>query len=114
MKGKILTDKQKCFCQEYRMDFNGTAAAIRAGFSKKTAGSQGQRMLKNVEIQRCLGAMQNDAAIRNRLSVDYLVDEFKSIATDDIANYLNFRTNNSTVMICLKKNLAGASAGVLC
>lgn len=33
-----LTPKQKRFCDEYLIDCNGTAAAIRAGYSKKTAG----------------------------------------------------------------------------
>lgn len=36
-KKKKLTDKQKMFCKEYLIDFNGTQAAIRAGYSKKTA-----------------------------------------------------------------------------
>jgi len=47
-----LTPKQLRFCQEYIIDFNATQAVIRAGYSKKTAYSQGQRLLKNVEIQK--------------------------------------------------------------
>lgn len=49
--GKI-TDKQKRFGDEYLIDLNATQAAIRAGYSKKTAYSSGQRMLKNVEVQK--------------------------------------------------------------
>lgn len=40
-----LTDKQKRFCQEYMVDNNATQAAIRAGYSKKTAKSIGQENL---------------------------------------------------------------------
>lgn len=46
-----MTAKQRKFCDEYLVDANLTQAAIRAGYSEKTAYSQGQRLLKNVEIK---------------------------------------------------------------
>lgn len=46
-----MTEKQKKFCFEYVQSGNATAAAKAAGYSARTAYSQGQRMLKNVEIQ---------------------------------------------------------------
>lgn len=46
-----LNDRQKRFCDEYLIDCNATQAAIRAGYSPKTAYSAGQRMLKNVEVK---------------------------------------------------------------
>ena len=45
-----MTAKQRLFADEYLIDLNATKAAIRAGYSEKTAYSAGQRMLKNVEI----------------------------------------------------------------
>lgn len=51
-----LTAKQQRFCDEYLIDLNATQAAIRAGYSKKTAYSQGQRILKNVEVKSYLDA----------------------------------------------------------
>lgn len=47
-----LTDKQKRFCDEYVIDFNATQAAIRAGYSKKTAGQTGSENLKKPEIEK--------------------------------------------------------------
>ncbi len=47
-----LTTKQKRFCQEYLIDLNATQAAIRAGYSEKSAYSVEQRMLKNVEVKK--------------------------------------------------------------
>lgn len=48
-----LTEKQRRFCDAYLANgCNATQAAIEAGYSKKTAYSQGQRMLKNVEVSR--------------------------------------------------------------
>ena len=48
---KGLMPMQALFAQEYVVDFNATKAAIRAGYSEKTARSQGQRLLTNVDIQ---------------------------------------------------------------
>ena len=47
-----LTRKQQRFADEYLVDANATQAAIRAGYSEKTAYSQGQRLLKNVEVKK--------------------------------------------------------------
>lgn len=52
-----LNEKQKQFYKEYIIDTNATQSAIRAGYSKKTAYSQGQRLLKNVEGQKYLAEL---------------------------------------------------------
>ena len=46
-----LTDKQKRFCEEYLIDLNATQAAIRAGYSPKTAEQTASRLLRNVNVQ---------------------------------------------------------------
>lgn len=46
-----MNKKQKKFADEYLIDTNATQAAIRAGYSKSSAYSQGQRLLKNDEVQ---------------------------------------------------------------
>ena len=51
-----LNDKQQRFCDEYLIDLNATQAAIRSGYSKKTAYSQGQRLLKHVEVNAYIEA----------------------------------------------------------
>ena len=51
-----LNAKQQRFCDEYLIDLNATQAAIRSGYSEKTAYSQGQRMLKNVEVKAYIDA----------------------------------------------------------
>lgn len=52
-----LNAKQKQFYKEYVVDANATQSAIRAGYSKKTAYSQGQRLLKNVEGKKYLAEL---------------------------------------------------------
>ena len=51
-----LTAKQQRFCDEYLIDLNATQAAIRAGYSEKTAYSIGQENLKKPEIRQFIDA----------------------------------------------------------
>ncbi|MGG0666957.1 terminase small subunit [Lederbergia citrisecunda] len=46
-----LNDKQRRFADEYIIDLNATQAAIRAGYSARTAKSQGQRLLTHVDVK---------------------------------------------------------------
>ena len=55
-----MTAKQMRFCDEYLVDLNATQAAIRAGYSEKTARSQGQRLLTNVDIQKEIEKRKTD------------------------------------------------------
>lgn len=49
---KKMTEKQKRFCDEYLIDLNATQAAIRAGYSKKTARAIGNENLMKPDIRR--------------------------------------------------------------
>ena len=53
-----MTDKQARFCEEYMIDLNATQAAIRAGYSPKTANEQAARLLANVSIQNRIAQLQ--------------------------------------------------------
>ncbi len=57
-----LTEKQKQFVREYLIDLNATQAAIRAGYSAKTADQQGSRMLANVKVQQASAKQWQSAA----------------------------------------------------
>jgi phage terminase small subunit len=54
-----LTDKQALFCQEYLVDLNATQAAIRAGYSKKTAGVIGIQNLGKLNIQEVITKLKD-------------------------------------------------------
>ena len=49
-----LTEKQQRFVDEYLIDLNATQAAIRAGYSAKTADVQGSRMFGIVKVQQAI------------------------------------------------------------
>lgn len=79
-----LTDKQIRFCDEYLIDFNATQAAIRAGYSAKTAYAQGERLLKKVEAKKYLSEKKSEFAQRTEITKERLLDELSKIAFFDI------------------------------
>ncbi|MFZ7342934.1 terminase small subunit [Avibacterium volantium] len=72
-KGRGLTDKQKRFVEEYLIDLNATQAAIRAGYSEKTAYSIGQENLTKPEIQAAIQTAQNKRAERVQITQDDVI-----------------------------------------
>lgn len=52
-----MNDRQRRFCEAYAADPNATKAAISAGYNERTAYSQGQRLLKNVEVASYLAEL---------------------------------------------------------
>lgn len=84
-----LTPKQLRFCDEYVKDLNATQAAIRAGYSKKTARSQGQRLLTKVDIDLQIKKLQKDIQERNKMTVDDCVSMLSSMAKYDVADIIN-------------------------
>ncbi|PHO20812.1 terminase [Aggregatibacter actinomycetemcomitans] len=68
-----LRDKQKRFIQEYLIDLNATQAAIRAGYSQKTAYSIGQENLNKPEIQRGIAEAQNKRSERTQIKQDDVI-----------------------------------------
>lgn len=90
---KELTPKQQLFIREYIVDLNATRAAIRAGYSEKTANEQGNRLLANVSIQK---AIKNELEKKlNKLDIlsDKVINELKKIGFADINDFLSFNEN---------------------
>ena len=75
-----LTEKQKRFCEEYLIDLTATQAAERAGYSKRTARSQGQRLLTNVDIQLYLKELMSKRSEHTGITADDVLKELKEIA----------------------------------
>ncbi len=69
-----LTSKQKRFVEEYLIDSNGTQAAIRAGYSKKTANEQSTRLLSKVHIQQAVTEAAEKVSEEAGLTVQRIID----------------------------------------
>lgn len=89
-KRKKLRPKQKRFVEEYLIDLNATQAAIRAGYSKKTAHSQGQRLLKNVEISAMIEKAISERSERTQVTADEVIREYARLAFSDMLDYVSF------------------------
>jgi phage terminase small subunit len=68
-----MTPKQTCFVQEYLIDLNATQAAIRAGYSVKTARQVASENLSKPDIQRAIEEAQQVRAERTGLTQDAVV-----------------------------------------
>lgn len=66
---------------EYLKNPNATQAAIKAGYSKKTAGQIGDRLLKNVQISEAIKQKLNREDAQATLTIDEIVKGLKSEAT---------------------------------
>ena len=91
-----LTAKQERFCQEYMIDLNAAQAAIRTGFSAKTARSQGQRLLTNVDIQNRISELQQTIQERTEITQDMVIAEYAKIAFANTSDVIEW---GDTVMI---------------
>lgn len=81
-----LTSKQKRFVQEYMVDLNATQAAVRAGYSRKTAGSIGQENLKKPAIQAELQVLMQERGEKTTISQEMVVKELQKIAFADASD----------------------------
>jgi phage terminase small subunit len=83
-----LSAKQRRFVAEYLIDLNATQAAIRAGYSAKTAQQQGSRLLLNVVVQEELSKQQSKVAERLEITKDRIVDELAKIGFSNMLDYM--------------------------
>lgn len=82
-----MTDKQAKFCEEYILDFNGQAAAERAGYAKSSARAAASRMLTKDNIQARIKELTEKATEANEIKLASILQELKCIAFSDIRNY---------------------------
>lgn len=73
-----LTAKQRRFVDEYLVDLNATQAAIRAGYSAKTAGAIGGENLEKPEIAAAVQAAMDERSKRTEITADYVLQSIVS------------------------------------
>lgn len=106
-----LTPKQERFVAEYLIDLNATQAAIRTGYSAKTAASQGARLLKQGGVGRAVQAAQQARAVRTEITQDRVLQELARIAFFDIRRL--YRADGSMKDPCeLDADTAAALASI--
>jgi phage terminase small subunit len=78
-----LSPKQERFAQEYLIDLNATQAAIRAGYSPRSAKQQGARLLTKDDVQAAIQKGREEAQKRTDISLDRVLHELAIIAFAD-------------------------------
>lgn len=81
-----LEEKQKRFVQEYLIDLNATQAAIRAGYSPKSANQQGSRLCANAKIKDEIAKEMAKRSKRTGISQDRVIEELAKMAFCNIAD----------------------------
>jgi phage terminase small subunit len=92
-----LTDLQKKFIKEYLIDLNITAAALRAGYSEKTAYSIGQETFNKPHIQAAIQKETNKRARRTEITADKVLEEYAKLGFSDVSDYLEVVTERVLV-----------------
>ena len=80
-----LSEKQRRFVNEYLVDLNATKAALRAGYkmTEKAAATHGNRLLKNVEIQKAIQEAQEAREKASSITSEWIIRQVAKIAEDD-------------------------------
>lgn len=83
-----LTDRQRNFCYCYYENFNATQAAIKAGYSEKTAAEQGCRLLKNVKVKDFLEKLREVYRTEFLLTQERVMNRHVQIALSDMRDFI--------------------------
>jgi phage terminase small subunit len=82
---KPINPQHRRFAEEYVIDFNATHAAIRAGYSKRSAHTTGYRLLKDAEVQKMLTELIEKQAAKAGVSAERVLKEISSVAFKKIS-----------------------------
>lgn len=84
-----LTAKQEMFCLEYLIDLNATQAAIRAGYSEKTAKEQGYENFTKPHIQERIAKLKAERVDSVSLNSKYVLERLIEIDELDVLDILD-------------------------
>ncbi len=102
MKGKTasnkgLSKKRAAFCREYVFDYNGTQAAIRAGYSKRTADRQAEQLLKKLEVKEEIKRLEALKKRRCRVKTDDVIKEIANLAFSSLPDFVDVKKQTVTI-----------------
>lgn len=106
-----LTAKQRLFCQEYLVDLNATQAAIRAGYSEKTAHVQGPRLLENVSVQEEIKRLVKMKLEKIGVRSDRVLEELAKLAFSNMKDFASWHSDS--VMLKRSEELTDEQAACI-
>lgn len=93
-----MTPKQERFVDEYLIDLNATQAAIRAGYSVRTADRIGPELLGKTCVKEAIELRKAGLSLKAEISAEEVIKELKHLGFSDIGDVLNFQGDK----LCLK------------
>jgi len=93
----VQVDRKEIFIKEYLVDLNATQAAIRAGYSPKTARAQGQRLLTRDDVQSAIQAEMKKRERRTEITADRVLEEYAKIGFSEVTDFLSVETERVMV-----------------
>lgn len=85
-----LTDRQRRFVGEYARDLNATQAAIRTGYSPRTANEQGARLLAKASVSTAVAKITGAALQKSEVDVAWIIREYVEVIGRSKANMADF------------------------
>ncbi len=86
-KGKLNAGQLR-FCQEYVIDLNGSAAAVRAGYSEKSSRELASKLLTKANIKKKIQDLQDKLAEKTGVSAEEIINELKKCGFSNIQDYI--------------------------
>ena len=94
-----LTAKQQCFVAEYLVDLNATQAAIRAGYSEKTARAMGHENLTKPDIEEAIAEALKERRLRTEITQDRVLEELAAIGFAEVPEETDVRVSDKLVAL---------------
>ena len=92
-----VTHRQQAFAREYLVDYNGTQAAIRAGYSTKGAAQQASALLRLPKVIEELAKRAAPVKKRAELKASELLEVMQLVAYGDVSNLFKSSSGNGSV-----------------
>lgn len=102
----MLTPKQQRFIAEYRKDLNATQAAIRAGYSAKTAYSIGEELLRKPEIAAAVAEKTQAQLEKADLTAERVLEEIRRLSFSDLRDLFDEAGNLRPIHTLTKEQSA--------
>lgn len=96
---KALTRRQQCFVDEYLIDLNATRAAMRAGYSEKTAEQLGYQLLQKASVAHAIQESMDKRSQRTKITADKVLSELAKIGFSDIRKAVRWHSQATIAAI---------------
>lgn len=109
----MLTEQLKAFCHEYLIDYNGKQAAIRAGYSAKTAAGQASMILTRPAVRDYLKGLTDKKNGNLAIDAERVLKELARLAFHDVGNYYKKDSKGKEVLKDLDELTADQRAAIV-